>query len=251
LPISSSRVRRRAFRDRENRVPTLSTPMITSEMIQAAVSSFGSAGTTLIAWSTRTTGTPPAHTAAEIRSHFTRRDHDIGAMLLVGERNPRIRARAMLGTRRVGAHTLHTRGRWNEKREPARVGETPVFTGMWRVRDSNPRSITRLIYSQIPLAARVTRHARPAHVITDRKRFGNITRSCGRRVPPGAHRKSAELVTRHSVSNGRSTARPAKGLAGVRADSRVPPRDRLVMHRDARIARRPASAPQCPATSRL
>jgi hypothetical protein len=31
---------------------------------------------------------------------------------------------------------------------------------MWRVRDSNPRRLSRLIYSQIPLAARVTRRLR-------------------------------------------------------------------------------------------
>ena len=28
--------------------------------------------------------------------------------------------------------------------------------GWWQVRDSNPRRLSRLIYSQIPLAARVT-----------------------------------------------------------------------------------------------
>lgn len=60
-----------------------------------------------------------------------------------------------------------------------------IFRGFqeWRVRDSNPRSITRLIYSQIPLAARVTRQARPTDVIIDRKRSDNVTRCCGRREP--------------------------------------------------------------------
>ena len=38
----------------------------------------------------------------------------------------------------------------------------PVGGGFvwWRVRDSNPRRLSRLIYSQIPLAARVTRRLR-------------------------------------------------------------------------------------------
>src|SRR4051812_21000220 len=34
--------------------------------------------------------------------------------------------------------------------------------GLWRVRDSNPRRLRRLIYSQIPLAAWVTRQIRGA-----------------------------------------------------------------------------------------
>ena len=41
---------------------------------------------------------------------------------------------------------------------------------LWRVRDSNPRRLSRLIYSQIPLAAWVTRHALPTGVFTNRVR---------------------------------------------------------------------------------
>ena len=41
---------------------------------------------------------------------------------------------------------------------------------MWRVRDSNPRRLSQLIYSQIPLAAWVTRHALPTGVFTNRVR---------------------------------------------------------------------------------
>ncbi len=35
----------------------------------------------------------------------------------------------------------------------------------WRVRDSNPRSLRRLIYSQIPLATWVTRQGAPAQLL--------------------------------------------------------------------------------------
>ena len=47
---------------------------------------------------------------------------------------------------------------------------SPTFTAWWRVRDSNPRRLSRLIYSQIPLAAWVTRHALPTGVFTNRVR---------------------------------------------------------------------------------
>ena len=74
---------------------------------------------------------------------------------------------------------------------------------VWRVRDSNPRSLRRLIYSQIPLATWVTRQARPPSVITDRRRSDNVTRCCGvarpaletgsgRRSPPRARDPAAE-----------------------------------------------------------
>lgn len=70
-------------------------------------------------------------------------------------------------------------------RAPRRVRRPLEFRGFreWRVRDSNPRMQSSLIYSQIPLAAWVTRHARPAHVIIDRKRSNNATRCCACRVP--------------------------------------------------------------------
>lgn len=45
---------------------------------------------------------------------------------------------------------------------------------LWRVRDSNPRRQCQLIYSQIPLAAWVTRHALPTNVFTNRVRVTTI-----------------------------------------------------------------------------
>ncbi len=51
------------------------------------------------------------------------------------------------------------------ERDACRNANGPVRGGRgrfieWRVRDSNPRRLRRLIYSQIPLAAWVTRHVR-------------------------------------------------------------------------------------------
>lgn len=83
------------------------------------------------------------------------------------------------------------------------------------MRDSNPRSITRLIYSQIPLAARVTRHTRPPGVITERKRSDNATRCCGRRAHAAAGGTEGPRVGGSDQSGGSSGGRvqPAAAIS--------------------------------------
>lgn len=59
-------------------------------------------------------------------------------------------------------HEVHMFATPRQQRTQTRKARTmlsgPSVVVWWRVRDSNPRMLSSLIYSQIPLAAWVTRH---------------------------------------------------------------------------------------------
>ena len=70
----------------------------------------------------------------------------------------------------------------------------------WRVRDSNPRSIPRLIYSQLPLAARATRRApRPSRSV-----LGSGAARCPGRI--ASSRRSAPIPAVGAWSHDRTVA---------------------------------------------
>ncbi len=57
---------------------------------------------------------------------------------------------------------------------PTKIAPVGGYFHSWRVRDSNPRMLSSLIYSQIPLAAWVTRHRTPNHVKHNQARLTTI-----------------------------------------------------------------------------
>jgi len=81
---------------------------------------------------------------------------------------------------------------------------------LWRVRDSNPRRQCQLIYSQIPLAAWVTRHALPTNVFINRVRVTTIVHGGGAQT----HRPHPKFSP-----NGRLLPAGWCGYDGVMADS--------------------------------
>ena len=114
----------------------------------------------------------------------------------------------------------------SESREHQETKNAPTFVGAffvwWRVRDSNPRRLRRLIYSQIPLAAWVTRQGAPVRLSqTTGSAISHITQSpTARRTQltcPGCrhprrpvHSASAEARPRNDRSRRRSASpRPA------------------------------------------
>ena len=72
----------------------------------------------------------------------------------------------------------------------------------WQVRDSNPRRLSRLIYSQIPLAARVTCQGAPDHVLQHNRRRShkNTQRLRRREIGGGA---SGAKIPKPYRNNGR------------------------------------------------
>src|SRR5690606_38469273 len=100
----------------------------------------------------------------------------------------------------------------------------------WRVRDSNPRRLSRLIYSKIPLAARETRHARAE---ARSRRGDRIARAAGSRIASGkvlstGSRTEAEARETHKLTATAfsQTHRIAKLTVSPRRLARhAPPRD--------------------------
>ena len=92
------------------------------------------------------------------------------------------RRAAAVGAAFIGARILAAASRTERqaRRAPEQKPGGASFV-WWRVRDSNPRSLSRLIYSQIPLAAWVTRQGAPARLF--QSTGGAITQSyaCARR----------------------------------------------------------------------
>ncbi len=124
-----------------------------------------------------------------------------------GQRMPRARSpshRTECLRRRAGAASddrgtdAHDPRRPRGRRgiRPAETTKAPDHRGFhtWRVRDSNPRSRRQLIYSQIPLAAWVTRHRtrpRSAHnrgPVKDTRGGASREISAGKRMPRLASR---------------------------------------------------------------
>ena len=100
----------------------------------------------------------------------------------------------------------------------------------WRVRDSNPRSIPRLIYSQLPLAARATRRApRPSRSV-----LGSGAARCRGRI--ASSRRSAPIPAvgawSHDRTVTRSHSRRRRGGAALR---NVPEHPRASAQRSQRL----------------
>ena len=113
----------------------------------------------------------------------------------------------------------------------------------WRVRDSNPRSIPRLIYSQLPLAARATRRApRPSRSV-----LGSGAARCRGRI--ASSRRSAPIPAvgawSHDRTVTRSHSRRRRGGAALR---NVPEHPRASAQRSQRLtaAHSALDAPEAP-----
>ena len=128
-------------------------------------------------------------------------------------------------------------GRRIEPRRRRRRPRGAPLSDLWRVRDSNPRRLRRLIYSQIPLAAWVTRRVRTRPACTVERRLDHLSYvlgggSCGLRgvidVSGGVGHRSAPFVRAVGSSYARrvQARREAAGVASAERECYMTARER-------------------------